>query len=81
MIKLHSAVEFDNLISHYKGPTKDIDFSEYNDAKSLFNMIKNKDISLFNADENQSDLKSELSNIKIGGKKETVHKKKSNKKY
>ena len=41
----HDAVEFDNLLYHYKGPTKDLDFSKYNYAKSLFYMIKNKDIS------------------------------------
>ena len=41
-------------------------------------MIKHKDISLSNAEENQADLKSELSNIEISSKK-TVHKK-SNKK-
>ena len=43
MHELHSAVEFDNLFYHYKDPTKDKDFSMYNDAKSLFDMIKNKD--------------------------------------
>ena len=43
MRKLYNAVEFDNLLYHYKGPTKDIDFSKYNDAKILFDMIKNKD--------------------------------------
>ena len=44
--ELHSAVEFDNLLYHYKDPTKDKDFSMYNDAKSLFYMVKNKDISV-----------------------------------
>ena len=31
-----------NLIICYKGPTKDINFSKYNDAKCLFDMIKHK---------------------------------------
>ena len=53
MHKLHSSVEFDNLLYHYKGSTKDIDFGEYDDAKSLFNMIKNKHSSLFDAEKNQ----------------------------
>ena len=33
MRELHIAVEFDNLLYHYKGPTKDEDFNRYNDAK------------------------------------------------
>ena len=42
MNELHNAVEFDNLIYHYKGSTKDVNFNDYNDAKSLFDMIKEK---------------------------------------
>ena len=52
MHELHSSVKVDNLLYHYKGPTKDKDFSMYNDTKSLFDMIKNKDISLSRAEEN-----------------------------
>ena len=37
MHELHSLVKFDNLLYHYKGPTKDKNFSTYNDAKSRFN--------------------------------------------
>ena len=69
MIELHDAVEFNNLIYHYKGPTKDVDFSNCNDAKSLFNMIKNKDIRLINAEENQPERNAKLNNIKLGDKK------------
>ena len=43
---------FDSSIYHYKGPTKYKDFSVYNDVKSLFDMIKNKDIILSRAEEN-----------------------------
>ena len=67
MSELHNAVEFDNLSYHYKGPNKDIDFIKYNDAKRLFDIIKNKDTSLSNAGENQECLKSEIPDIKIGG--------------
>ena len=74
MSKLNSAVEFDNLLYHYKDPTKDKDFSMYNDAESVFDMTKNKDISLTRAEENQANLESDLSDIKIGSKK-PVHKK------
>ena len=41
----------------------------YNDAKSPFNMLKDQDISLSHAEENQADLESNLSKIKLGGKK------------
>ena len=64
-----------NLIIYYKGPTKDINFSKYNDANCLFDMIKHKDTSLSNAEENQADLKSELSNIEISSKKSSAQKK------
>ena len=48
MTELHDAVKLDNLIYHYKSSTKDVDFSNYDDAKIILNMIKNKDISLIN---------------------------------
>ena len=51
MHELHSSVKFDNLLYHYKDPTKDKDFSMYNDAKSLFDIIKNKGISLSHAED------------------------------
>ena len=54
MHELHSSVNFDNLLDHYKGPTRDS--NTYNDAKSLYDMIKNKDITLSHAEENQADL-------------------------
>ena len=69
MIELHDAAEFNNLIYHYKGPAKDVDFSNCNDAKSIFNMIKNKDIRLINAEENQPERNTKLNNIKLGDKK------------
>ena len=71
---MHSSVEFNNLLYHYKGPTRDKDFSAFNDKKSLFNMIKDKNISLSHAEDNQADLESNLGEIKIGVKK-AMHKK------
>ena len=50
MHELHILVKFDSLINLYKGPTKDKDFSMYNDAKRPFDMIKNKDISVSRAE-------------------------------
>ena len=44
----------------------------YNDAKSLLDMIKKKDISLSRGEENQADLESNLIDIKISGKKKMV---------
>ena len=75
MNELYSSVEFDNLLYHYKGPTREKDFSFHNDTKSLFNIIKDKDISLSHAEENQADLELDLSEIKIGGKKNSTIKK------
>ena len=67
MSELHSSVDFDHLFYHYKGPTRDKDFGAYNNAKGLFNMIKDKGISLSHAEENQADLQSSLGEIKMGG--------------
>ena len=64
-----------NLTIYCEDPTKNINFSKYNDAKCLFDMIKHKDTSLSNAEENQADLKSELSNIEISSKKSSAQKK------
>ena len=76
MHELHSSAKFDNLLYHYKRPTEDKDFSMYNNAKSLFDMIKNKEISLSRAEDNQAALKSNLANIKVGGKKKNSAQKK-----
>ena len=43
--KLHNSVNFQNLIYHFKGRTKDIDeFNEFIDAEKLFHDIKSKEI-------------------------------------
>ena len=56
MHELHNSVDFDNFIYHYKGPTKDKDVNMYDNAKSLYDMIKNKSVTLSHAQENQADL-------------------------
>ena len=71
---MHNAVEINSLLYHYKGPTKDKDFSMHNDAKSLFDMIKNKGISLTHAEENQADLETDVADINNGGKKSSAQK-------
>ena len=75
MYELHIAAEFNNLLYHYKSPTKDEDFSMYNDAKSLFDMIRNKDISLTHAEKNKADLESDLTDIKIDTRKSSAQNK------
>ena len=60
MNEQHDALEFNNLLYHYKSSTKDVNCNSYNDIKSLFNMIKNKDISLINAEKNETEFKSKL---------------------
>ena len=42
--KLHNNVNFQNLIYHFKGLTKDIDFNDFIDAETLFDDIKSKKI-------------------------------------
>ena len=39
---LHNSVNFQNLIYHFKGPTKEIDFNDLIDAETLFDDIKSK---------------------------------------
>ena len=74
MHKLHNSVDFDSLFYYYKRPAKDKDFNMYNDAKSLYNIIKNKDITLSQAKENQAYLKLNLGDVKTGGKKSGAQK-------
>ena len=42
--KLHTSVNFENLICHFIGPTKYIDFSDFIDAGTLFDDVKSKKI-------------------------------------
>ena len=39
---LHNSVNFQNLIHHFKGPTKEIDFNDLIDSKNIFHGIKSK---------------------------------------
>ena len=39
---LHNSVNFQNLVYHFKDPTKDIDFNDFVDAETLFDDIKSK---------------------------------------
>ena len=57
------------LIYTYKGKTSDVDFSEYYGAIDLINKIKDGDVSLKQAINNQHDLKLKLGEVKEGNPK------------
>ena len=44
MSELYDSVDYNNLNFEYLGPTKDVSFYEYKDAKEPFNAIKNSQI-------------------------------------
>ena len=54
------------LICKYKGNTSDVDFSEYYGAIDLINKIKDGDISLKKAVNDQYELKSKFGELKKG---------------
>ena len=54
---LNNDADFKKLIYHQKHASKDIDFSRFIDAKTLFNSIKLKRIKLADVVENQKEFK------------------------
>ena len=66
---LDDSVGRDKLIYGYMGNTSDVDFSEYYGAIDLINKIKDGDVSLKQAINNQYELKSKLGDIKKGNPK------------
>ena len=40
--KLRNSINFQNLIDHFKSPTKDVNFNDFIDAEALFDDIENK---------------------------------------
>ena len=40
--KLRNSINFQNLIDHFKSPTKDVNFDDFIDAEVLFDDIENK---------------------------------------
>ena len=67
--KLHNSVNFQNLINHFKGPPKDIDFNDFTDAITLIDDIKSKKIRFEDAEKNQMEFELKLSSVRIGGDK------------
>ena len=66
---LDNSADRDKLIYSYIGNTSDVDFSEYYGAIDLINKIKDEDVSLKQAINNQYELKSKLGEIKKGNPK------------
>ena len=61
---LDNSVDKDKLIYKYKGNISDVDFSEYYGAIDLINKIKDGNVSLKQAINNQHDLKLKLAEVK-----------------
>ena len=67
--KLDKTVNRIELLYKYRSNTSDVDFSEYYGAIDLINKIKNGDVSLKKAVNDQYELKSKLGEIKKGNPK------------
>ena len=67
--KTHNNINFGNSKYHYKGPTANVNFSNFIDAATLFGEIQSSRINLADEEKNQMDFKSKLSDIRIGGRK------------
>ena len=63
---VNDLVDRNKLIYRYKGNTPDINFGEYYNAIDLINKIKNGDISLRDAVNDQYTFKSQLGEVKQG---------------
>ena len=61
------------MIYHFKGLTKDINFNDFIDVKTLFDDIKSKKTILEHVEKNQMEFKSELSSASVWGNKSCKH--------
>ena len=68
MSELYDSIDYNNLKFEYVGPTKDASFYEYKDSRELFNMIKNSQIKLSDANNKQNNFLKKLSEVKMGNK-------------
>ena len=55
------------MVYHYKSSTKNIDFNDFIDIKTLFDDIKSKTQRFEDAEKNRMEFKSKLSSVRIGG--------------
>ena len=67
--KVHESIDFKNLTYHYKGPSANVDFNNFNDVANIFDEIKSNRMKLADARKNKMELKSKLSNISIRSRK------------
>ena len=51
--ELHNSIDFNNLTYYYKGPTENVNFSNFIDTATLFNEIKSNKIKLGDAEKNK----------------------------
>ena len=58
---LHNSVNFHNLVYHFKGPIKNINFNDFIDIETLFDDIKSKKIRFEYAAKNKMEFQSKLS--------------------
>ena len=68
MNKLYYSVDYNNLVSKYVGPTKEVRFYENRNCKDLFNAIKSSQIKFSDVRNKQNEILNKLNNIKIGRK-------------
>ena len=62
-------VKLDDLIYRYKGNTRNEEFNKYDNALDLIDKIRNGEIKLADAKNNQNNFKMHLGEIKKGAKK------------
>ena len=62
--KININIDFNNSTYHYKAPTANLDFNNFIDAATPLDETTSKRLKLADAEKNQVEFKSKLSNIK-----------------
>ena len=68
---MQNNIYFEILTYRYKGPTVNVNFSNFIDAANLFSEIRSSRIKVADAEKDQIDFKSKLSHIGMRGKNST----------
>ena len=69
MTELHYSVDYNNLKFEYVGPTKDVSFHGYKNARELFNAIRYNQIKFYDVKNKQDEFLNKLNEVKMGKKK------------
>ena len=69
MTELHDSVDYNNLKFEYVGPTKDVSFYGYKNARELFNAIRYNQIKFNDVKNKQDEFLNKLNEVKMGKKK------------